>query len=492
MISQMKTRAATAVLLLFFTSSIFAQSNVIFQLHPENPHYFLYKNKPTVLVGSGEHYGAVVNLDFDYKTYLLTLAKDSLNNTRLFTGAYIEKLGDFGIQKNTLAPAEGRLVLPWKRSNISGYTLGGNKFDLNQWDETYFTRLKDFMAEAQRNNIIVEITLFSAHYAEGWNYSPFHPKNNINQTDSVRSALVNTLQNGNILGHQEQYVRKIVRELNEYDNFYFEVQNEPWAEQRDLVFTRNEYGPPEDWRSKLQVVSQKSNDWQRQVVQWIKEEERSLLNKHLISQNISNFHYPITDPDPNISIFTFHYALPEAVYENYHLNRAIGLNETGFAGRADSTYRRQAWRFLMAGGALFNHLDYSFSVGAESGQDTAYSAPGGGSPELRQQLSILKKFFEGLNFVQLWPDHSVVKAAPGAMALALSDGQTQWVIYVEPMAVKPYELTLNLPIGTYQAEWTNVVTGQVLETMEITNGRLLVPEEWSDKVVVIQSASDKK
>ena len=34
-------------------------------LHPDNPHYFLYRGKPAVLVTSGEHYGAVLNRDFD-------------------------------------------------------------------------------------------------------------------------------------------------------------------------------------------------------------------------------------------------------------------------------------------------------------------------------------------------------------------------------------------------------------------------------------------
>ena len=43
------------------------------RLHPENPHYFLWRDKPTVLIGSGEHYGAVINLDFDYLKYLETL-----------------------------------------------------------------------------------------------------------------------------------------------------------------------------------------------------------------------------------------------------------------------------------------------------------------------------------------------------------------------------------------------------------------------------------
>src|SRR5262245_27080972 len=36
------------------------------QLLPDNPHYFLFRGKPTVLIGSGEHYGAVLNGDFDY------------------------------------------------------------------------------------------------------------------------------------------------------------------------------------------------------------------------------------------------------------------------------------------------------------------------------------------------------------------------------------------------------------------------------------------
>ena len=29
--------------------------------HPDNPHYFLFQGKPTILITSAEHYGAVVN-----------------------------------------------------------------------------------------------------------------------------------------------------------------------------------------------------------------------------------------------------------------------------------------------------------------------------------------------------------------------------------------------------------------------------------------------
>jgi hypothetical protein len=85
-------------------------------LHPENPHYFLFRGKPAVLVTSGEHYGAVLNLDFDYGKYLDALAADGLNLTRTFSGSYVEPIGAFGIAENTLAPQPGRFLAPWARS----------------------------------------------------------------------------------------------------------------------------------------------------------------------------------------------------------------------------------------------------------------------------------------------------------------------------------------------------------------------------------------
>ena len=55
------------------------------QLHPENEHYFLYIGKPLALISSVEHYGAVLNLNFDYRSYLETLSADGMNYTRIFT-----------------------------------------------------------------------------------------------------------------------------------------------------------------------------------------------------------------------------------------------------------------------------------------------------------------------------------------------------------------------------------------------------------------------
>lgn len=462
-----------------------------FSLLPQNPHYFQYGGKPMVVVGSGEHYGAVINLDFDYNTYLQALHNDGVNTTRLFMGAYVEKLGDFGIQKNTLAPAAGRLVLPWARSPEPGYALGGNRFDLSRWDDAYFVRLRNFMTAAQAQGIIVEITLFSSYYGTGWPYSVFNRANNVNQTDAIDPRRANTLQNGNVLAHQERYVRKLVSELNGFPNLYFELQNEPWADLQDTVLTRNEYqsasnGQP-DWRATLQVVATPSLDWQRRVASWIVDEEKSRPLKHLISQNIANFRYPVVAPDPSVSILTFHYALPEAVADNYALNRVVGFNETGFAGQADLTYRRQAWRFLMAGGGLFNQLDYSFAVGAERGQDTTYrqsTTPGGGSPALRRQFRILKTYMDQLDLTRLTPDRDLVRSSPGATTQTLRNGPTDWVIYAEPLSRYPISLLLNLPPGTYRAEWTDTATGTIRKRDTIRPGMPLTGPEGMHDVVV--------
>jgi hypothetical protein len=48
------------------------------RLLPQNPHYFPFRGKTVALISSGEHYGTVLNSDFDYHRCLSTLQADSL------------------------------------------------------------------------------------------------------------------------------------------------------------------------------------------------------------------------------------------------------------------------------------------------------------------------------------------------------------------------------------------------------------------------------
>ena len=98
-------------------------------LHPQNPHYFQFRGRPAILITSAEHYGAVLNLDFNYEVYLKTLRADGMNHTRLWAGTYREIPGSFGITDNSLAPFPNRYSCPWARSDVPGYSQGGNKFE---------------------------------------------------------------------------------------------------------------------------------------------------------------------------------------------------------------------------------------------------------------------------------------------------------------------------------------------------------------------------
>ena len=422
------------------------------RLHPKNPHYFEFRGKAVALVTSGEHYGAVLNGAIDYKRYLDTLAADGLNFTRIFGGSYIEVPGQsFGIKRNDLAPEAGKFIAPWARS--------GDKFDLDKWNPEYFARYRDFLAEAGKRGIVVEITLFSSHYQEAhWKLSPFNPANNVNGTDAIDWKELHTLKNGKILAWQEKYARKLVHEAGEFDNVIFEIQNEPWSDRGTLATVVNPYlqGAARDrYPNSIDVADELSNDWQARVAEWIVSEDHA--NRHLIAQNYANFGVPVRQLAPGVSIVNFHYAYPFAVESNYGLGKAIGYDETGFMGQDDATYRRQAWNFMLAGGGAFDALDYSFSPGHEDGFDAGPNGPGGGSAAFRRQLGILLRTLNAMPLADLGVDHHTVKHATGVYPRVLSTTGGEYAIYLDGNG--PSSLTLDLPVGDYSGTWIDVESG---------------------------------
>jgi len=433
------------------------------RLHPDNPHYFLFRGRPTVLITSGEHYGAVLNLDFDYVRYLDELARSGLNLTRTFSGVYREIPGSFKIAGNTLAPAPNRYLSPWARSTTPGYFDGTSKFDLKAWDEAYFRRLKDFLAQASQRGIVVELVLFCPMYDDAlWKASPMYAGSNINGVGDLKKDEVHTLNNGALLDVQVAVARKIVAEVNGFDNLYFEICNEPYFGGVTL-------------------------DWQARIAAAIAETEASLPRKHLIAQNIANGSRKIGEPNPAVSIFNFHYCSPpDAVAMNFALGKPIADDETGFKGSADVPYRPDAWDFILAGGAVYSNLDYSFRAGTEDGT-ASLSAPGGGGPALRRQLAILKAFIEGFDFVRMAPDPSCIQGGvpEQATARALIEKGKQYAAFIR--GGNRADLVLGLPAGSYKAEWVNVMTGAVekQETFEHPGGpKMLASPPYAGEIAL--------
>lgn len=433
------------------------------RLHPQNPHLFLFRGKTTVLITSGEHYGAVLNRDFDYRKYLATLAADGLNLTRTFSGTYLEPEGAFNITANTLAPKGERFLCPWARSSEPGSVTGGNKFDLTRWDPAYFERLRDFVREAGRQGVVVEFTLFCPMYEDKqWKLSPMNAANNVNGLGNIGRNDVHTLdRNGGLLAIQEALVRKLVAELRDADNLCYEICNEPY------------FGGV-------------TMEWQHHMAEIIVDAERDFPHKHLITQNIANGSKKIESLHPAVSVINFHYAHPPvAVGQNYALNKAIGDNETGFRGTADLHYRMEAWEFILAGGGLFNHLDYSFTVGHEDGTFSyPPTQPGGGNPQFRLQMKALSQFIHRFDLVPMrpYPEAISTPAPQGARRQVLAEPGRQYAIYFKDSP--GFDFHLDLPAGSYHVSWLDAVTSKepAATVVEHAGGRLSLrtPTEFAE------------
>jgi hypothetical protein len=443
------------------TSSTGAATGQTLRLHPDNPGYFLFRGRPTVVITSGEHYGAVLNLDFDYRRYFDTLKADGLNGTRIFAGTYVETGGNFGIAANTLDPARGRFISPWARSTVDGYADGGAKFDLTRFDDAYVRRLQDVLKEASARGIIVELVLFCPLYEDSmWAVSPMHPANNVNGFPAIPREHVLTLdRSGPLLAVQEAVARHLVAAVAGFDNVYLEICNEPYA-------------------------THVPDDWQRHITTVVADAVAKLSQPVLLSQNVANQGRRVIDPHPAISIFNFHYATPpDTIAWNAHHRRLIGDNETGFRGTADLAYRTEGWDFLLAGGGLFNNLDYSFTVGHEDGTFQYPSTqPGGGGKRLRAQLGVLRRFIDRFDLVKLRPaPELVVGGVPaGGSVQVLAQGDDAYGVY----------LRRQVGIASFSARWSGRIVPPATGTyqLHVTSndgarvriGERVVYEDWTD------------
>lgn len=427
----------------------------------ENPHYYEYGGKPVLLITSAEHYGAVINPDFDYAAYLDRLQEYGMNYTRIYPGAMVEVKGMFGRAEDPLAPPLGRAVLPWARSSEPGCLDGGNKFDLERWDEAYFARLHRFLDEARLRGIFVEICFFNCQYAECWDIIPFRYPNNIQGIGGYDMNDFQTLMHQDWYTHQKAYVREITRRVNEFGNVVLELCDEPTLK-----------GTPSDLATR----------WISGLVDVIVETEAALPNRHLIAQQLET-QVDFT-ADERVSVIVAQYIRQnedrqiggvEALDTEYDHEKPIELNETAFyprwmEGDKLAGSRVESWEFMVGGGAAFNQLNGLYTV----------PNPAGEGPEIHVLLGALRnlrRFLEGFDYVRMRRDASfVLRGVPeGAFARCISEPGRQYALYLHHSrheenhlcyCVTPgdYEvkLELNLPAGRYAFEWVRPETGETL------------------------------
>lgn len=457
--------------IVFFLSMIYvsALNGQPISLFPGNPHYFMFRGKPEILITSAEHYGGVVNGAFDYVKYFDALQSYGLNYTRIYPGALFEPVDKF-IPGNTLGVMPENLVLPWARSSTPGYCLGGNLFDLNKWNKDFFDRLRDFIEKASERGIVVEICFFNCQYEDTWPISPLYFKNNIQGEGKCGFNDTQTLLFPDVARRQSDYVRKIVQEVNSFDNVILEICDEP------ILF---------------ETPDSLAGIWIRHMVNVIKDTEKPLPSKHLIAQQIEGkMDGPVDfsdDPDVKVIVTQYDWAAGDQMgglkgldYEYGH-NKVIELNETdyypvwyGEGNDKISASRVEAWEFIVGGGGGFNQLNGLYTV----------KDPGGKTADnnlICTSLSELKEFMHSFDFIKMKPDRNfVIHGIPeGIFFRCLSEPGKQYALYIHHSIrkgesyyfINPGQfrenIIISLPEGNYQAEWLNPADGKLMVSEKI-------------------------
>ena len=441
------------------------------RVHLENPHYYLYDGQPTVLITSAEHYGGVVNGAFDYVAYFDALAYYGLNYTRIYPGFLFEPTDKF-IRDNTLAPRPEDLVLPWARSSEPGYILGGNKFDLDTWDPAFFRRLVDFVAQADRRGVVVEICFFNCQYPDTWPLSPLYHPNNIQDVGLGDHNTAQTLNEPGLALREEAYVRQITREVNGFDNVILEICDEP------LIFST----PPAE-----------AGAWISRMIEVIRETEQALPKRHLVGQQVQG---PLGGPcdfsgDARVPIIVTQYVWEtgdqqeggmKALEYEYDHEKPIELNETDYypvwyKGDKVGASRVEAWEFMVGGGASFNQLNGLYTV----------QNPAGNTPDNAQICSTLQnlsQFLHGFDLLRMRRDPTVaVRGSPANVhCRGISEPGKQYAIYLHHstqeklsayiVAPGSYveEIEVSAPEGTYQTDWIDPATGTPVGGARVAHG----------------------
>ena len=462
-----------ATLILSLTALAGSLSAQPVKVDPGNPHYYSFHGRPTLLITSAEHYGAVLNADFDYVAYLDALRANGLNYTRIYPGYLFEPVGKF-ITGNTLGPRPSRLILPWARSDKPGYLLGGNLFDLNRWDQAYFTRLKDFLRKADERGVVVEICFFNSEYSDTWAISPLYSENNVQGEGNCDWRDAQSLKHADVVRREEDYVRKITEEANAFDNVILEICDEPSSIGTGVALA----GP-----------------WVAHMADVVIATEKKLPNRHLIAQEVEGPYGGAMDfsADPRFDVVVGQYIYGQSNGEaggemggmrgldsKYGVNKPIELNETcyypiWYQGDKVADSRVEAWEFIVGGGAGFNHLNGLFTV----------ANPAGKHPDDEKMFAALRhlsEFMASFEFTKMRPDSSfVLEGSPkGMFARMLSEAGRQYALYIHHSDRKGgcYEvvpsgysesLQLDLPSGNYRADWVDPASGAVVASQNIAH-----------------------
>ena len=345
------------------------------------------------------------------------------------------------------------------------------KFDLNQFNQAYFDRLRQRCLDARQRDLYVSIMFFEKHSTfnqrsnEGreypWKAHPFHPDNNINGLNpdingdgtpteihhlpSEQSDLHRRAQAERTLEYQKAYIRKVVDTVNDLDNVIFEVCNEAL---------------PDD----------ATDRWQAYLAEYFKTYEKTKPNQHLIGFT-GPAKYWLDDPWPDMEeqkIEVVDFVSPREV-DLYRNDPPINDGEKVVFADSDHIYpygrdHIWVWKSFMRG--LHPQALESYGIIPENPPRIDFKR----DELVRKALGQCLSFAEQMDLANMEPSLDVSTtgyclANPGIEYLTFSPGGKVFTIKLEGRA------------SDYSLIWLNVETDTVFLGQEAKSNTLKPPFE---------------
>lgn len=261
---------------------------------PTNPRYFTDGSGRAVYLTGSHHWWNLQDAGtssappvFDFPAYLNFLEHYNHNFIRLWAHEQARwnpsTTGEFYVEMS-----------PFRRSSLELALDGKPKFDVDNFNQAYFDRLRARVVAAGARGIYVSIMLFNGWSVEPfeetnflgnpWPGHPFHRQNNINGIDGDinndnQGQEIHTMSTDPRLlavrTRQEAYIRQIIDTVNDLDNVLYEIGNE---------------------------ILEASTEWQYHMIRYIKEYEVGKPKQHPVGMTYQGTQGGI--PPNNATLFT--------------------------------------------------------------------------------------------------------------------------------------------------------------------------------------------
>jgi hypothetical protein len=406
----------------------------------------------------------------DYDAYLRFLTERGHNFVRLWRWEHILSQAAGGNYHLNMTPQ------PWARTGPGTAKDGKPRFDLEQFDEGFFRRLRERVTAAGAVGIYVGVMLFDGwalHLSPPPDHIEGHPFQAGNNVNGISANSINDLQvlplDPVVQAIQEAYVRKVVDTLHDLPNVLWEVANESCGggtvTNEFAAFLGMDQAP--SWGD--------STGWQYWVIDTVKRHEAARgYDPHPIGMTMQ---FPVAEqtkvndlllaggaewisPGYDDAIFAAggHPMAPGSPPSRWYADPPIAdgakvvISDTDHyaPGQGDALW---AWKSFLRG----HHpilMDFGLIAGLEpAGESPAETGvpPFAYYEPARWAMGDTRRYAERIGLIDMQPRDDIASTR-----YALANPGSEYLVLEPDGDGRPF--TVDLPTGTYQVEWFDVTT----------------------------------